>query len=700
MTDQHPYFATFTYPYMNGPLHIGHLYTMMEWYVSAQYHKMANGKPIFTPFGFHGTGMPIYANAMKLRERDQAVIKILQESEIPEEQTSQFEDPNHWIEYFSTRAVESISKLQLADWDPKHSFVTTDRNPYYDSFVCWQFNRLKKEGKIVYANRPCVYSIKDKQPCAAHDRSCGEEAVPVQVKITINEQGLYNVINMDDTPAYYLPHDPETAHEYIKKCLTHQSGEADISANQTVYLPSSMALSRSNDLCIVATTGQWYLEYSQPEWKEKVVQYIESVLIVHDPEVKKELLIAAKDMWNWCISREYGLGTKIPWDPKFKIDSLSDSTIYWAYYTVCSLLHYDLFGDVPGELDITPDVLTDQFWDYVFCFSDAGENVLVPKNKADRCRKAFLRHTPMDLRISGKDLIHNHLVMAIFNGIVFGERFLPQEYRVGGYVKIDNQKMSKSKGNFITVEQAVNTYPRDPLLICLVEAGDGVNDANLKLKDIKNIQKSLNRTLEIINNPCNVQCKILQCNGENQIAYRNFHIYHYSAIIKECKFNLVNSYRTGRFREGLTYGWRKMLKYYEIYHDKSYPEYNRQAVDIIKYALHPILPELIPKPNDLCSDLSELDETYAIYNRLYDYMEIIDKLITKANQKVRNNAHMELTVHEGIFKFPLEVDIFKVISGFVETKHEALASLNIIIDNTPIHEKRDPFKVKPLVKLS
>ena len=37
-------------------------------------------------------------------------------------------------------------------------------------------------------------------------------------------------------------------------------------------------------------------------------------------------------------SRTYGLGTKLPWDEQWLIESLSDSTIYMAYYTVAALL--------------------------------------------------------------------------------------------------------------------------------------------------------------------------------------------------------------------------------------------------------------------------------------------------------------------------------------------------------------------------
>ena len=42
---------------------------------------------------------------------------------------------------------------------------------------------------------------------------------------------------------------------------------------------------------------------------------------------------------KWACARTYGLGSKLPWDPQFLVESLSDSTIYMAYYTVAHYLH-------------------------------------------------------------------------------------------------------------------------------------------------------------------------------------------------------------------------------------------------------------------------------------------------------------------------------------------------------------------------
>ena len=46
-------------------------------------------------------------------------------------------------------------------------------------------------------------------------------------------------------------------------------------------------------------------------------------------------------------------GSKIPWDEQYLIESLSDSTIYMAYYTVAHLLHGGTFdGNRPGPLGV------------------------------------------------------------------------------------------------------------------------------------------------------------------------------------------------------------------------------------------------------------------------------------------------------------------------------------------------------------
>ncbi len=51
------------------------------------------------------------------------------------------------------------------------SFITTDVNPYYNSFIEWQFGILKEKGYIKFGERASIYSPLDKQMCADHDRA-------------------------------------------------------------------------------------------------------------------------------------------------------------------------------------------------------------------------------------------------------------------------------------------------------------------------------------------------------------------------------------------------------------------------------------------------------------------------------------------------------------------------------------------------
>lgn len=62
------------------------------------------------------------------------------------------------------------------DW--RRTFITTDANPFFDSFVRWQYIRLKERNKVHYGKRYTIYSARDGQPCMDHDRSSGEGVGP------------------------------------------------------------------------------------------------------------------------------------------------------------------------------------------------------------------------------------------------------------------------------------------------------------------------------------------------------------------------------------------------------------------------------------------------------------------------------------------------------------------------------------------
>ncbi len=114
--------------------------------------------------------------------------------------------------------------------------------------------------------------------------------------------------------------------------------------------PEKTVISRSGDECVVALCDQWYLDYGNEDWKKQVAEALKNVETYHDESMRNFEATLAWLEGHAC-SRSYGLGTKLPWDTQYLIESLSDSTIYMAYYTIAHYLQSDIYGSKPGTGD-------------------------------------------------------------------------------------------------------------------------------------------------------------------------------------------------------------------------------------------------------------------------------------------------------------------------------------------------------------
>ncbi|KAI8988173.1 leucyl-tRNA synthetase [Mycotypha africana] len=245
--------------------------------------------------------------------------------------------------------------------------------------------------------------------------------------------------------------------------------------------PESLIMSRSGDECVVALLDQWYLDYGEEEWLKKTKKCL-SQMNTFTQETRNQFEAVLDWLNQWACARSFGLGTKLPWDEQFLVESLSDSTIYMAYYTVANLLHGgSLNGATPGPAGIKPEQLKDSVWDYIFKLGDYPADCGIPQSTLDRLRREYEYFYPLDLRASGKDLIPNHLTFFMYNHTaMFPEEMWPRGVRSNGHLMLDSKKMSKSTGNFMTMSDAVAKYGADATRFALADAGDSVEDANFE----------------------------------------------------------------------------------------------------------------------------------------------------------------------------------------------------------------------------
>ena len=268
-----------------------------------------------------------------------------------------------------------------------------------------------------------------------------------------------------------------------------QSGEAD-----TYFEPEGLVKNRIGEECVVALVDQWYIKYGEEDYKNFLLNYIKTDKFnPYSSSTLKGFEQVLGWLSSWGLSRTFGLGSHIPWDKKYLIESLSDSTIYMAYYTIANFLHEDIYGLKPNN-GILPEMLTEEVFDYIFLGKELDfSKTQIPEKVLKDMRNSFTYWYPMDLRCSGKDLIGNHLTMSLYNHAIVWDKnpdYMTRGYFCNGYILVDGEKMSKSKGNFLTINDLIENYGCDASRITLADCGDTLDDANF-LREISNL--SVNR---------------------------------------------------------------------------------------------------------------------------------------------------------------------------------------------------------------
>ncbi len=214
--------------------------------------------------------------------------------------------------------------------------------------------------------------------------------------------------------------------------------------------------------CVVKVVqNQWFITYSNESWKQITHEALDEMKL-YPEKARAQFDYVIDWLREWSCTRHEGLGTRLPWDEHWLIESLSDSTFYNAYYTIAHKLK---------EAPI--DKINDAFFDYVFL----GKGT--PENWWSDYKQEFDYWYPVDIRSSAKDLIQNHLSFMLFtHAALVKKEHWPKAFSVNGYVTVNGQKMSKSLGNMIPVRVMLEQFGADASRITILNGGEGIDDCN------------------------------------------------------------------------------------------------------------------------------------------------------------------------------------------------------------------------------
>ncbi|MEM3064751.1 MAG: leucine--tRNA ligase [Candidatus Nitrosotenuis sp.] len=263
--------------------------------------------------------------------------------------------------------------------------------------------------------------------------------------------------------------------------------QKDKNADILLELNNGPVRCRCGAECVVKILNdQWFLNYGDRNWKEKANKCFEGMSILPN-EIRTEFNYVVGWLRERACARQHGLGTPLPWDKNWIIESLSDSVIYMAYYILAKYVN---------SRELSADGLSDEFFDYVILGNGDEDKVaakcMISAELLKKIRDDFVYFYPVDARHSGRDLVPNHLTFFVLNHVaIFPEKHWPKQIVVNGSVLMDGKKMSKSMGNIIPLRQAIRQYGADPIRLAIIISAELLQDADFNLESINTLKNKL-----------------------------------------------------------------------------------------------------------------------------------------------------------------------------------------------------------------
>jgi len=248
----------------------------------------------------------------------------------------------------------------------------------------------------------------------------------------------------------------DTMYEYTEEVVCRCGGEVEVSVQDT-----------------------WFIRYNDENWQAKAREAVDEMDAVPE-NTRKQYDDTIDWLEEWPCIRNYGLGTRLPWDDEFVIEPLSDSTIYMSYYTVAPRLR-----ELPVE-DLDRD-----FFDALFFGPDAVED---PDDRALELREEWDYWYPVDYRCSATDLIRNHLTFYLYHHAeLFDREHWPQGITSMGMGLLEGEAMSSSKGHVVLPGDAVERYGADTVRFFLLNSAEPWQDYDWRGEAVSSTRDQLQR---------------------------------------------------------------------------------------------------------------------------------------------------------------------------------------------------------------
>ena len=454
---------------------------------------------------------------------------------------------------------------------------------------------------------------------------------------------------MRETAQEYSGKKVEEAKEMMKARLIEE-GKADIMHDLT----EEVICRCGGKVIIKKIDDQWFIKYSDSELKERSKEQAKEMNIY--PKEYHDNIAGVLDWFGdrACARLGNWLGSKLPFDPKWTIEPISDSTLYPAYYIVSKWVN---------NKTIKTEELTEDFFDYVFLGKGAGKSTWKP------IKEEFDYFYPLDLNLGGKEHKTVHFPVFLMNHVaILPEQKWPLGIFVNWWVTGSGSKISKSKGGAEPIPRAMEKFGVDAMRLYYAHIGSPHVDVVWTEETVSNYKSALERIY--------VLCEQLkELNGKHAKSIDHWllskvhgHLKHINAAMK--------SYDLRELASTVYFGIYDDLRWY-VRRGGNDAKTFKEVLSLWCKVMNPITPHLSEELNFLggyleglvsASEWPEVDET-----KIQLKAEAGEELVKNTTEGMRNV--LKLAKIETPQKFTLFVaepwlyPLFEIVSSEIKVTH-------------------------------
>lgn len=275
----------------------------------------------------------------------------------------------------------------------------------------------------------------------------------VDAKKQVYKDG-YHTGKMKDSCGKFAGMRVEEAKEKMKQAMI-DAGEAETFHDLT----EEVVCRCGQPVHIRRIDDQWFINYGNEKVTKETSEHCREMEIY-----PQEYYDNVHGVLNWfreraCVRQGNWLGTRFPYDDKWIIEAISDSTLYPLYY---------IFSMYANDGRVKADQMDESFFDYTVLGKGTAKEVSsktgISAALLDQIRADVAYWYPLDVNLGGKEHMTVHFPVFLMNHrAILPDSMQPKGILVNWYITGKKSKISKSKGGAQPIPGAAKEFGVDAM---------------------------------------------------------------------------------------------------------------------------------------------------------------------------------------------------------------------------------------------